>query len=210
MNRGVGRLCSAIALAVALLACSAASAQAVEFHVESASPPVQITGTYPTSEENPSEEEAITFSFGATNVWCLTATFSGTLPALTASTMTLNPALSRCLATSITMGSCDLAISAAGKLAITGGVECGIKPIEIRSGCLYKIGPQENLSTVSYVNGGSGTTRDVTVTFSVTGITYVKTGLGCGSSTFVNGELTGITTLRADNSEGKQQGLWVE
>jgi hypothetical protein len=210
MIRSLRRL-SLVALALgASFALSAQAAQAVEFHVEAEGANIPVTGAYPTKEENPSEEEAITFSFGTTHVFCLTATFTGTLPFSTATTMTLHPELNRCLATSLTMGGCDLSIGAAGTLAVTGNVECSLKPIEIISGCRYQIGPQEGLKTVSYANSGSGTSRDVIATFAVTGITYVKSGPGCGSSKFNNGELTGIVTLKADTAEEKQQGLWVE
>jgi hypothetical protein len=195
--------------ALLLAAAAATDAQATEFHVENGGVNIPVTGAYPTKAENPSEAEAITFSFGTTHVFCLTATFTGTLPSSTAMAMTLHPALNRCLATSLTMGGCDLSISASGTLAITGGVPCSLEPIEIVSGCRYQIGAQEGLKTVSYANGGSGASRDVTATFAVTGITYVRTGSGCGSSKFINGELTGIATLKADTAEGKQQGLWV-
>jgi hypothetical protein len=210
MNGGLRVLGAVTAAALLLAAGLAAGAQAAEFHVETEGGNIAVTGAYPTKAENPSEEEAITFSFGTTHVFCLTATFTGTLPFSTATTMTLHPELSRCLATSLTMGGCDLSIGSAGTLAVTGSVECTLKPIEIVSGCRYQIGPQEGLKTVKYANSGSGASRDVTATFAVTGITYVKSGPGCGSSKFTNGELTGIVTLKADTAEKKQQGLWVE
>jgi hypothetical protein len=67
-------------------------------------------------------------------------------------------------------------------------------------------------SRVSYANGGSGTSRDVTVTFSVTGIHFTQMGIVCsgGSGTYVNGKLTQILTLKADVFGGSQQGLWIE
>jgi hypothetical protein len=203
---------------LALLALSAgfsATATAAEFHVETEeAEAIQLTGGYPVGEKTPSAEEAFTFHFGSVSTPCLQAAFTGTMPAATAESATFDPGLAECIAWSFTMGSCDFVLDADGTLAIEGGAECESEPIELepQSGCKVQIGPQQNLETVTLENNGSGSERDVTATFNVTGLHYKQVTLFCigGKGTFENGELTGVITLRADDEKEAQQGLWVE
>jgi hypothetical protein len=191
---------------LSLVALSAAPAQAFSvFRTESA--PAEITGAYP--KESPSEEELITFHPKSGIVPCAGAKLHGPMSSVEVSSQTMTVELSECVF-SVSMGGCDFVLHGSGKMDIAGS-ECATKPIEFNGLCQIRIGPQEALSTVSYANNGSGASRDVTATFAVTGIHYIQlVGSVCGGSgSFVNGELTGTITLKADTSEGIQQGFWV-
>jgi len=81
-----------------------------------------------------------------------------------------------------------------------------------QSKCIIHIPPQTNLANVEYHNVGSGNTRDVTVTVSLTGITYTQTaGSGFGACTTehqTNGTYTGEATVKGFEGK-KQKGIWI-
>lgn len=205
-----------LAAAALLLAASlAAGAQAAEFHTESLAG-ATITGAYPAGERAEKvEEESFIFNANGGVTVCARSTLHGVLPAQSAKTLTIVQKPTECAPfATVRMGECDFGLQASGAFEIGGGAACAAKPIEIErgAGCLIKVGPQAGLSGVSYKNGGSGTNRDITATFSVTGIHFTQTGVVCsgGSGTFANGKLTQILTLKADVLGGGQQGLWFE
>ena len=63
---------------------------------------------------------------------------------------------------------------------------------------------------VTYHNIGSGTTREVTITATVTGIEYTEVG-ACGSNTVANdGKYTGNVLVTGTNTAGEHEGVWWE
>ncbi len=90
---------------------------------------------------------------------------------------------------------------------------CAEEPITITvsgTACVVTVGPQTGRSTVTFTNGGSGTSRTVTVASNISGITYTQNA-SCsgGAGTFTNGTYTGSASVKGDNSKGKQQGIWI-
>jgi hypothetical protein len=203
------------AAALLLAASLAAGAQAAEFHTES-SEGATITGAYPAGERAEKiGEEAFLFDANGAETLCARTSLHGSMAAKTAESLTIVEKPFECAPfATVRTGECDFVLHASGGFDIGGGAACAAKPIEIEWGtgaCLIKIGPQSGLSGISYANGGSGTSRDVTATFNVTGIHFTRIGAICGGSgTYVNGELTQILTLKADVFGGGQQGLWFE
>jgi len=204
-----------VALLVALGALGAAGAQALEFHTESEG--ATITASLPTGEGGESTE-AFSFLIEKTYVdLCVAGKLEGPMSKKTAGSLALTPKLSEC-ALPWSMGACDLGFDAAGTFDVT-GAECASKPMTIKAfafppgGCLIRIGPQENLSGITYVNEGSGASRQVKATLAIGKVHYTQvSGFPCpgGLGTFTKGEFTSAFILRAENSEGKQQGLWLE
>ena len=63
---------------------------------------------------------------------------------------------------------------------------------------------------VTYHNIGTGTTREITITATVTGIEYTEVG-ACGKSTVANdGEYTGNVLVTGTNATKEHVGLWWE
>jgi hypothetical protein len=61
--------------------------------------------------------------------------------------------------------------------------------------------------TAFFTNEGTGASRDIRVKAAVEGIKYTKKGF-CGSGAFENGGFHGEMTIKGDNAEGKQVGIW--
>jgi hypothetical protein len=204
-----------VALLVALGALGVAGAQALEFHTESEG--ATITASFPAGERAEAKEA---FSFLIEKSYvdvCVLGKLEGATSKKTIGTLTLTPKLSEC-GLPWSMGACDLGFDAAGTLDIT-GASCESEPMTIKAfafppnGCLIRIGPQENLSGITYANEGTGASRQVKATLAIEKVHYTQvSGFPCpgGLGTFNKGELSAIFILRAENSEGKQQGLWLE
>ncbi|HET7120735.1 MAG TPA: hypothetical protein VFI17_05745 [Solirubrobacterales bacterium] len=207
MIRSIRGLLAVTASAFVLAVAFAGAAQAVEFHAESEG---KITGSYPKGEKG-GEGEAFNFVTNGGIAPCFKMTAGMTFFAKTIPSLTLNTFFSECLFTT-KMGACIFEFKASGTFAIT-GVTCATNPIEIvRGTCVIKFGPQEKESAITYENGGSGTSRDITATLKATKLHYVQTGNFCsgGVGTFTNGEITAKVTLKADTPEAVPQGLWIE
>lgn len=200
------------ALAVfALTAVAASAAQAAPlFHVETA--PATITGEQIGTQEFTTEEGTVK---------CTTAKFTGTSSVTATATQELTPSYSGCTAffgflpATVETHSCKYRFNlvegsspATATVDITG---CGGTVIVVKTAeCEVTVGEQSGLHHVTFKNTGSKTTRDIDATLTVEGITYTA-GSGCSKpGTFNTGILHGEATVKADNSSGAQQGLWVE
>jgi hypothetical protein len=89
--------------------------------------------------------------------------------------------------------------------------------IEIDSAaCTYKIPEQsgvnkEGLRHITLANVGAGKSREVTATFSLTGMKYEEEGGACKQAAKANGTLTGQMRMLAGERTGMSfLGLWVE
>jgi hypothetical protein len=79
------------------------------------------------------------------------------------------------------------------------------------TGCTITV-PGQTLGKVDYHLQGSGSTRDVLVNSTVTGITYNSHGFLCNNTTHrSNGTYSGEVTTKAFNAvTGNQVGAWIE
>jgi hypothetical protein len=205
---GIRVLVALAAMALVLVAGFATTAQAVEFHAETAEG--KLTATYPKGEQG-GEGEAFNFITPNGIAPCLRMSSTGPLSGKTLGSVALLPTLSECFFTT-KMNGCNFVFAASGTFSITGG-ECATKPIEIvRGACVIKFGPQEKAAAITYENGGTGTGRDVTATLKATKLHFIQTGSFCnpGVGTYLSGEIIAKVTFKADTPEAVQQGFWVE
>ncbi|HEY1853020.1 MAG TPA: hypothetical protein VGG40_00405 [Solirubrobacterales bacterium] len=135
-------------------------------------------------------------------------------------TSSLAPELSGCTfigqtATANTSG-CKIVLTASSSVAGTMAISCeagkSITYTANTSKCTVTIPAQEpGTPTISFTNEGSGATRTILVTWSVSGITYTSSGGACGTSGS-NGKLSGTVKLKGYSNAGHtiQHGIWVE
>jgi hypothetical protein len=201
-------------LALSAVTASAASA-AVEFHSEEKD--LTLTGTQTTTNK-------LTTNAGETT--CSKATFSGTTSttSTTQPEQTVTPKYEEChaiffgskVAVTIDMNSCDYDLRAVGTAAITCS-KAGDAIAVTSPGCIITISPPGNstLTKVGYTNNSSGSTRHITVDFTITGVTYLEDPVGlfhtCANPNVLshNGKLEGSFTLSAKNAAGVQKGYWL-
>jgi hypothetical protein len=200
--------------ALALTAVAASAAQAAPaFHVESA--PATLTGEQTTTQE---------FTTNSGIVTCSTATFSGTTTVTETTTQEMTPSYSGCkafgfLSSTVEHNECKyvfhLVAGGVSPFPATVDVVCpGGKAIVVKSAftnCVVTVTSQNTLTGVTFTNTGTKTTRDLDVSLSIEGITYTQTGTNCagGEGTFHNGKMHGAATVKADNSSGVQEGLFI-
>ena len=193
-------------LAVLLVggAIGATAAQAVEFHTEGSEEKTTITG---------SELESFLVTVNAGPTVCIKNSFQAVMSGKTASSLAVTPTFGECALSPPSMGGCGFVLHASGAFGIEGAT-CAAEPVQVKRGnCTISFGPQKVLTGVSYANEGKGAERDVKATIKAANLHYTQMGgITCigGQGTFVNGKISFIATLRADNAEGKQKGLWVE
>jgi hypothetical protein len=204
MNRKLKALGLAL-IAVAAMAFSASAAMAASFHSEA---------THTTLSGSQVGEDK--FKVNAGTVTCGEATYSGTQSSATSETQTVTPNYSECKAfgfvnTPIDVNGCTYTFNANNGSINIG---CGSKPIVVTAfNCYVSVGSQELSTGVTYANEGSGSSRDVKVTVSLTGIKYTqesKSFPGCSNGTFTNGTYEGAATVRGFTTEGTQVGVWKE
>ena len=148
----------------------------------------------------------------AGSIRCMEASFEGQAE-FPISELSLSPSYSSCSFLGISgvtleTGKCSYGLHANGGFDIA-GAECLMQITA--SGCTVKIPSQWGLSTLSYINRGSGSERFVEMEFYVPSIEYTQSLL-CpnGQGTFNNGVyFVGPTDLEAFNLFFEQRGLWV-
>ncbi|HEX8752684.1 MAG TPA: hypothetical protein VF731_04630 [Solirubrobacterales bacterium] len=196
-------------VALLALAASAGTASAApSFHLETA--PATFTGESGTLELLTEE--------GTTS--CKLTAFRGTTNGIVAASIELAPEYRECLmfgfiGATINPEECKYRLdlvegSSPATAAVSVVCPSGQSIRETNPICTVTIGTQTGLHHVVFTNNSSKTTRDLKASVTVEGITYTASS-GCSSpGTFNNATWRGEITLRADNSSGAQQGLWVE
>ncbi len=201
-----------VALASSAFAASVASAD--EFKSESA--PVTLTGKQ--------GEPIDTFSTHAGNVKCTSATYKGTQSSTSTTTIQVAPTYSGCtfvgLNSTITTNGCEYLFHVPATAGVTTGtvdIVCpGTNEITVtaptpalgKAKCIVHVPPQTGLGTVTYSNIGSGTTREVKVAVSLSGIKYSQTaGVAesgnCGTQdSTTTGTYVGGATVTGEVEEG--------
>jgi len=218
----------ALVVAVALSATAAATASA---NFDSESEVTKFSGGQSTTHE-------ITVAAGSTT--CEEVSFPGestgvlTGGAYTTETLTIKPVYNKCSSvvlgekrtTHINTNGCSFLFTAGAtteagtKVDGTVDVVCPAgQSIDIQitgpEVCTITVPAQAGLPGITYHNTGSGSTRDIDITASVSTLTYIQHGFLCPSNdfmstkTFTNGKITGSTTLIGKNGAGTQVGIWV-
>jgi hypothetical protein len=151
---------------------------------------------------------------------CEETTVDGTVASAEVETITVKPAYSKCEGTkrevTTHMNGCAYVLKITGSGA-DGKVEIECpagKAIETTvdkfpEGCTLTIGAQTPNGVVDYEEKGSGSTRDLLLTWTLEGIHYTRDGCEIGG-TGNNGTYTGSVTLEAENTSGEQKGIWIE
>lgn len=198
-------------LAISAASATAAQAAPPEFHFQEA--PATITGS----------GTGDTFTTSVGKLKCATSEFFGFAEFKTTTTLTLTPEYKKCtflgLETEVETNGCNYVLhlveGSSPPTALMDIVCPKEKEITFKAnGCVVHIPPQTGLSHVVFENlmieGGPG---HIQATVTVTGIKYTLTA-GCpGISknvTLNSGEYHGSWTVKADDSNGKPLGLFVE
>ena len=196
----------------AFSAVAASAAQAAEYHAEKG--PVYYTGT--------SSDNVFTITHSPTNVAvkCSVTKVKGENASANATTVTVHPEYETCtlngVKATIATNACNYQFNQpnASNVATVNIVGCVAgAPITVTStGCTLKVTNQGPLSSVTFDNEGTGTTRDIKATVSITGITAEQSS-GCpgGAGTFATSDYTGsVTVLGYSNStHTTRQGIFV-
>ena len=207
---------------VAVFAMSALAASVASAKYDSEVKATGLTGSNVFFNGTKNETSHHLLTLNATNVTCNVSSFSGTnvgekevVGGWTSKTLTVHPTYSGCEASSIptnvsTTGCNYKFLEPNAELKASTEVVC--EPgknivITIVGLCVINIGSQATTGHVRYVNTGTGSTRDVDVIATITGITYSSTICGNGS----NGTYNGTTTVKgySDAEHTKQVGIWV-
>ena len=205
--RTVSKLLIAASLMSAFIA-AASSASAAEFHSEAEK--TTFTGV---------SEAATVIDWAGATISCPSATYEGTGTTKTSPTLTTtanyNPGGAKCtfliFGVTLNMNGCDYVFHANGEVDVAGGEACHGITFE-GAGCKLIIPAQTGLNGVTYTNVGSGATREITVTPSITGIKYTATGLCPKTGTFTDGSITSGPFLLKGEVTGTttQVGIWVQ
>ena len=185
---------------LALGALSATAASAAEFHSEAAH--TILDGSQPVGEDD-------VWTFNAGTVKCTSATYSGTQSSATTASLSVKPTYSGCTA----FGFVNTPVHWECVLFFNGSrLVWWFCIIEVTAfNCTVKVAPQELPNGVTYDNAGSGTSRDITATFNLSGIKYTqesKAFPGCTNGTFTNGTYKGSATITGTNTTGSAVGIW--
>jgi hypothetical protein len=207
-------------LVIAFAMMGVSSASAVEFHSEGSS--TVLTG---------SQVGEDVFTTTAGTVTCEEANYTGEQATSTAATVEVAPTYGECtgpsgLPATVHPNGCTYKFGAAAvttKTHLT--IVCPknkeitvtvIEPFFNVVKCTIHVPGQTIANAVEYHNGGSGATRDVTVTVSTSSITYSQTpGSGFGACSAVhddNGQYTGVATVTGEHGTPTptHTGVWVE
>lgn len=179
-----------------------------------------------TSSQEGSQLTQNVFKTAAGEVKCNSMTVKGSSSATTASSLTLFPIWIGCTAfgetAHVTSTGCDFHLGTptttptgfhapVSIICATGSVISITVTVFGSSICTMTIGAQTGIGNFDFTNQGSGTTRDVLITSTATGIDYTVDGGGgfCGSTGLhTDGTYTGTITTKGF-SGGKQVGFWV-
>ena len=199
--------------AMSAMAASAAQAEPKTFHTEEAH--TLLEGIATTNQE---------FNVAAGNLVCTEGIFHGTSSVATVDEQTVEPTYKKCHGplgeVTVDMNGCHylLTVDPATGTPTTGTVHinCPTKPIEVTAGICTVTVPSQTVGGITYVNEGSGSSRDVKVTANATGIHYIQHGIFCpgnsfsSSKTFTNGTYKGSVTVKGFDTNKNQKGVWVE
>jgi len=152
------------------------------------------------------ETQVFTYTAGGAQVKCTGVSVTATAPASSTS-ISATPSYSGCTGPGgITAhvsfnGECSETFKANGQVEVC--PTKGTVTINVTGLCTYHFSAQ-TVGTVAYDNIGSGTTREVKLTPSVTGITATNTNPGflCGPESSTTGTYSGSVTLTGENSAG--------
>jgi hypothetical protein len=206
MNRKLKALGLALVAVLAMGAFSASAASAGDFHSESATDTV-IKG---------SQEGTDVFTVNAGTVKCNEATYAGVQAGATATQVKVNPSYSECTAfgfvsTTIHSKQCTYEFSGDNNNVV---IDCPTnEPITVTAFNCWVTVDDQTIGGISYTNKGAGTSRDVHVHVTSSGIKYTqhsKSFPGCSSGTFTNGTYTGTATVQGFTTGGTQVGVWRE
>lgn len=204
MNTKLRTLGLTLVAAIATSAVVASAAQAGEFTAEKY--PATITGTQIAKHS---------FKFNAGTVNCAAAKFHGSLAAA-ANAITIGAEYSECATPGgaevvVKMTSCDYVFHAGETLEndrVDGSldIKCNQAGDEIdieepANGCVVKIPPQANRTTLVYTN--HKIEKDFDVDIGLTELKYTQNA-NCagGAGVFENGEYAGQSTMTGENEEG--------
>ena len=198
---------------VAVLAMSALVASSASAQFEAETVPVTVT-----TSSNSMQKFAV--AVGQTPIECTTLKSKGTQSVTPSTTFTTHPEYSNCetfLGQEVTVNTtgCNYVFHVSkGSTSGTTDVECEAgKTIVITVGsiCTYTIGTQTGLSSVSFKNTGSGTTREIIVEPNVTGIKSTLTTNDFFCPTPGSGTYTGNSVSTGENSAGTAHiGIFVD
>jgi len=191
---------------------------------------IEATGSAEPQFRFESSHTALTGTLGATHkmtfgvllgtVECSTATLDGTAAATFSTQITVIPAYGGCGGSgrewTAHMNGCAYVLTTAG-LETSGkvDVECPAgKAIETTidkfpEGCTITIPAQTAGGVVDYEEKGSGSSRDLLLTWTLEGMTYTRDGCEVGGSGN-NGTMSGSITLSGEDTSGNPKGIWIE
>jgi len=160
-----------------------------------------------------------TLTVAAGTLHCTTATFEGTSTETTSSSSTVAPNYQGCKITNygletvnaiVDMNGCHYLLTTTGQVHLECNTGLG-SAIEVTAPlCVITFHPQ-TISSVDYQNMGSGTTREVKLTWTATGVNYTQTGV-CpgGTGGFSNGTASGSILFTGEDTNGNHVGIWHE
>ena len=216
------RRLSVLSLAlVAVFAMSALAASVASAKYNSEVNTTELTGSNDFFNGKKNETSIHVFTTNAGTVTCNVSSFSGAsvgekeiVGGWTRKDLTTHPTYSGCEAfgfpANVSTTGCDYKflepnseLKASTEVVCEAGKNIVINALGF---CVMNVGAQATTGHVRYVNTGSGSTRDVDVIATITGITYNSP---CGSGT--NGTYEGTTTVKgySDAAHTKQVGIWV-
>jgi hypothetical protein len=220
---------AALLAGIALLMIGAPLASALKFNAQSY--PAAVNGVQggvhaPPPPEGTSSNAYLVAFEGKLMTECKAATFKGELAGASSSVL-LALAASECsafgaLSATVNMNGCQYRFNplsgGAGEFSGSLDIVCpeGKKIVIAGNGCEIQIGSQNGLNGITFGNETQLTEPQLSVGFGVElAMTYVKTqdGVFCplnGTGTSNEGSIAGGATLKALNSEGKFDGLWIE
>lgn len=215
MRRKLGRAVSPVLLAMTgLCAFAASGAGAAEFHSEVA--PTALTG-------EADGLQLFTFTDSGAGLSCKKVALEGTVVPKTAIEFELGATFSECtssgLPAAVKMNGCRFNITTAKvgehypvHIVCPVGVKAEISGTALP--CTYRIGSQTPGKGVGLTSQGTGSTRDLTVGFTLAGIAYELAGSGSCKGMGVDLDFGGAATLRGFQDEkgvhGAQVGIWIE
>ncbi len=183
-----------------------------KFHAESMD--TVLEGAQSTANE-------YTFGILVGGVECGSMSFSGTVLSEDAEEVTLVPSFTECegLERQVTpkVNGCSYRLAQPTDTGSHGqfSIQCPEgKAIEFTydefaGGCTITVGPQTPSGVVDYEEEGSGVTRDLLLTWTLTGIKYKRVGCEVGGEGS-NGTYTGSITLKGEDEAEEQTGVWLE
>jgi hypothetical protein len=206
MNGKIKGLGLVLVAVLAVGAVSVAAASAAEFHSE-------VETTFGVGQQ----VTAGVYTTAAGTIKCKEISGTGVMTGKAANSITIAPSISGCTAFGQaavwSMNGCEYVATSSGTehIVCPAGKEV---LITVASGNC-SIGTPSQSGTATYTNQGSGSTRDVLVTSTASGLTYVVYGPGtiCGTlGKHTDGSVTGTITVKGYSNVAHtiQVGVWVE